>query len=188
MTTYEPNDQELVAAANGGDEAAFAILCRRYLPNAYNVAFGILAGFPDARGQAEDAVQITLTGFGEMFPGFPHSDSPRQAVIKLAVRAARGLRDKARRRREYAEVVDPPAPPSVEPDPLLRDLVRAAVESLSDALRDVVVLRYWRSLSYEEIAEALDIPLGTVRSRLYLAAKVLRDDPRLKGLEGLNCE
>jgi len=184
MATGEPTDQELVAAANRGDEAAFAGLVRRYIPLAQKVALRILAGRPDSGGLAEDAVQDALVEFAGMFPGFPSTGLPGQTVFKLAVRAARGLRDKDRRRRERAANVDPPAPPSAAADPFLRDILRAVVASLSEPLRDVFVLRFRDFASEKEIAEALEIPVGTVKSRLHLAVKALREDRRLKDLLG----
>ncbi|MCX6021097.1 MAG: RNA polymerase sigma factor [Chloroflexi bacterium] len=72
--------------------------------------------------------------------------------------------------------VEPPPAlgPSLE-DALGEDeALYAALAQLSDKLRAVVVLRYGRDLSYQEIADVLDIPVGTVKSRMDLALKTLR--------------
>jgi RNA polymerase sigma-70 factor (ECF subfamily) len=60
-----------------------------------------------------------------------------------------------------------------------------ALRNLSDKLRVVVVLRFYNGLSYAEIAESLDIPIGTVKSRLDLAMKTLRRELQAANLEGL---
>ena len=65
---------------------------------------------------------------------------------------------------------------------LARDAVGRALPALSNELRMVVVLRYWGDLSLAEIAERLDIPVGTVKSRLHAALQALRR--RIEPAEG----
>ena len=67
------------------------------------------------------------------------------------------------------------APPDAEP-------IDAALTALSPERREVLTLRFVDDLSLAEIAVALDVPLGTVKSRLHLALKELREDPRIKDL------
>jgi RNA polymerase sigma-70 factor (ECF subfamily) len=63
-----------------------------------------------------------------------------------------------------------------------RDLVGRLVRKLPPDQQLVVALRYWRCLSLEEVADRLDLPLGTVKSRLYYAMRTLRQElDRLDG-------
>ncbi|HLF12027.1 MAG TPA: sigma-70 family RNA polymerase sigma factor, partial [Gammaproteobacteria bacterium] len=70
-----------------------------------------------------------------------------------------------------------PAAPTVEVEPL-----DAVLAGLSAERREVLTLRFVDDLSLEEIAAALEIPLGTVKSRLHLAIRQLREDPKIKEL------
>jgi len=70
-----------------------------------------------------------------------------------------------------AELADEPGPQ----DDSRLEIMRESISKLNPALREIMELRLQSELSYEEIAEALDIPVGTVRSRLHHAVKQLRD-------------
>jgi len=179
MSRDQPTDEELIKAANRGDREALSLLCGRYLSWAVRVAFGVLARFPDAQGEAESAAQQALIAFVALFPGFPPTDSPKQAIFGLAVREARRLRDKLRRKREHAGDCDLPTSPNEPDDPLRRDIVRLSIESLPERLREIIVMRYWLPAPVREIAAAFDLPVGTVKSRLHEAFETLRSDPRL---------
>jgi len=92
--------------------------------------------------------------------------------------------DAVRKARRYVGVDDEvlaelPAEPAVEAQPL-----DAALAALSPERREVLTLRFVDDLSLAEIAVALDVPLGTVKSRLHLGLKQLRDDSRIKDLLG----
>jgi RNA polymerase sigma-70 factor (ECF subfamily) len=75
----------------------------------------------------------------------------------------------------------PPPPASVPPSAPDSHLA-AALAELSDELREVVIMRLIEDMSVEEVATALDIPTGTVKSRLHNALAALRNNPRLKDL------
>lgn len=182
MADDERTDEELFSAAQRGDSAAFAALCRRHLPVARRAAFAVLASWPTAWPEAEDAAQDALVGFADCVRELPSNSSPRAIIGRLAVCAAWKRRTKLRRGREHDADVDPPAPNDPVSDPTRRECVRAAVESLPQPHRDVIRLRFWVALSLDEIAAALKIPLGTVKSRLHSAAQALRRDPDLCGL------
>jgi RNA polymerase sigma-70 factor (ECF subfamily) len=96
--------------------------------------------------------------------------SPRAFLFGIARHV--GL-SHARRSRPAAPLPDLPAPPAPEAAPL--DAMRTAIHSLPPQIRETLELRLREDLSYEEIAAVLQIPLGTVRSRLHTALHFLRD-------------
>jgi RNA polymerase sigma-70 factor (ECF subfamily) len=65
-----------------------------------------------------------------------------------------------------------------------RELVRACLDRLPDFLRQVVLMAYYQGLKYQEIADALDIPLGTVKSRLHAALVKLHEVWEQQGVPG----
>jgi len=90
------------------------------------------------------------------------------------------MRGAASHRMQGLDGIDPPAPD--EPEPLDLQRLFAGLAQLSEPHRQILQLKYFTVLSYEEIAETLDIPKGTVMSRLHLARKALaarigKEDP-----------
>jgi RNA polymerase sigma-70 factor (ECF subfamily) len=81
--------------------------------------------------------------------------------------------DALRRRKRLDELVEPPAAPSAREDARL-ETMRAAITELPASQRETLMLKLQHELSYEEIAEVLAIPVGTVRSRLHHAVLHLR--------------
>ena len=99
-------------------------------------------------------------------------DSPRAWLFGIARHL---VGDWFRRRQPMEPLPDgQPAAAPVEPDPRLEWMRRAVLE-LSPALRETLELRLRDELNYEEIAQVLDIPVGTVRSRLHHAVRQLRE-------------
>ena len=129
------------------------------------------------RTEAEDAVQEALVLAWRGWPKL--RDAARfeawfdRILVNVCYERLRG------RKRAPSEALAPDAPVSGR-DPfaagLARDAVSRALHSLTPEQRIVVVLRYWRDLSIEEIAERVRIPSGTVRSRLHYALRTLRSE------------
>ncbi|MEZ5238173.1 MAG: sigma-70 family RNA polymerase sigma factor [Microthrixaceae bacterium] len=140
---------------------------------AFRVANGILRN----PSLAEDAVQETMIKAWQGLPRFRGESSLRSWVLRIAHNTAVSM---LRRRRE--SVLDPQDMPEIAggPDPArssaamsdLRD-VRAALESLDELSRSVVVLREVEGMSYQEIAETLEVPVSTVKTRLLRARRSL---------------
>jgi RNA polymerase sigma-70 factor (ECF subfamily) len=87
----------------------------------------------------------------------------------------------ARRKRRGVETLDDAMPGLVVADPkLARSELAAAMANLSVAHREVVLLRFVDDLSIDEIADALDVPAGTVKSRLHHAIAAMREDPHIR--------
>ena len=164
-------DRELVERAQQGDESAYAALAVRIADRMYAVAQHILQD----PGRAEDAVQQAMIDIWRKLPQLQDPDRFQAWAYRIVVRAAYaeagrqrlwGLRAATGPERTYA--------PDHAPGVADRDQIERGFQRLPADHRAVVVLKYFASLPNDEIAEALDIPEGTVRSRLHYSLKTLR--------------
>jgi RNA polymerase sigma-70 factor (ECF subfamily) len=177
------SDEELVALCNVGDarEAAraFETLYRRHRDFVLRVA----RRFTRDRELALDALQETFTYLLNKFPPAGDGLTLTARLPTLLYPAAKNAAITAvRKARRYAgggdaELEEIPADPPPDAGP-----IDAALAKLSPERREVLNLRFVDDLSLAEIAVALDVPLGTVKSRLHLALKELREDSRIKDL------
>jgi RNA polymerase sigma-70 factor, ECF subfamily len=128
-------------------------------------------GFADAQS-AEDLLHDTFVQAARQPERLARAVSPRAWLFTIA----RNLAVTCLRRRRTTQPL-PDVAPATEPtkDPRL-DRMRATIARLPDTLREPLELRLKGDLSYEEIAEVLGIPLGTVRSRLHNAVRWLRSE------------
>lgn len=163
-------DQWLVRRSKGGDREAFSILVTRYQAPVFRVVRGILT---DPAESDDVAQEVFLKAYANLAK-FRGDAGFFTWLYRIAVNEA--LR--ARKRRPLVtsdELPEAEAPP--EPDeegPSLRTLQRL-LGKLTDDFRSVVVLRDIEGLTYQEIAETLEIPIGTVESRLFRARQELRE-------------
>ena len=176
------SDEQLVDVCNDGDaEAAaeaFEALYRRHRDFVLRVA----RRFTRDRDLALDALQET---FAYLLQKFPPAGPGLRLTAKLETllypvaknSAITALRKTRRLAGGDAELDEMSGPPEVEGAP-----IDAALARLSPERREVVTLRFVDDLSLAEIATALEIPLGTVKSRLHLAIKDLRADPETRAL------
>ncbi len=177
-------DYALVQAALSGDEKAFAKLLSRYK----DAIFFMLLKMVNNKSDAED---LTLEAFGKAFKSL-HQYSPSFAfstwLFKIAsnncidfLRKKRGLHVSIENSMETNENNEAPIKlKSKEPNPeekLIRNqkaiLLRMVVRRLKPRYRTLVELRYFREFSYEEIANELNLPLGTVKAQLFRAREML---------------
>jgi RNA polymerase sigma-70 factor (ECF subfamily) len=183
------DDRDLIADARRGDRAAFGALVRRYQDRLYPTLLR-LTGRPE---DAHDLIQDTFLRAYQKLGRFHGDSSFYTWIYRIAVNLALSERRKRRPivglsvrddleggRLEPASDVsrtDPSLP--LEQDE--RDaLVQKALNGLSFESRAVVVMKDLDGLPYEEIAQTLQIPIGTVRSRLHRARMELRE--RLRGV------
>src|SRR5688572_16555667 len=177
------SDEELVAICNGGDATdagqAFEVLYWRHRDFVLRVA----RRFTHDRELALDALQETFTYLLSKFPPAGNGLTLTARLSTLLYPAAKNAAiTAARKARRYAGAGDEtleelPAEPAVDAGP-----IDAALARLSPERREVLTLRFVDDLSLAEIAVALEVPLGTVKSRLHLALKELREDSRIKDL------
>ena len=175
----EASDQELIAAINSGDESAFEILYYRYRDWVAGLAFRFTA---DSE-MALDVMQETFLYLARKFPGFILTAQLKTFLYP----AVRNLSIAARRRRDRFSSDETASAtleqiPNQAPDGQGSDTVIAVLDIIPEEQRDVLLLRFVDGLSLNEIATALEIPLGTVKSRLHNALGKLRQDVRTKKL------
>jgi len=161
-----PSDHQLVAAANRGEAEAFAVLYRRHRD------FTLAVARQHARDEQE-ALDVLHDAFSELlsrFPGFELTGTVRGYLYRVVVRRCISLARKRNRVLPLGQL-EPTAPPTHSSG----DFERLAAR-LSPVQREVVLLRFVLDMKIREIAVVLDVPEGTVKSRLHGALRALRDE------------
>lgn len=164
---------QLIYRSQAGDQAAFGEIFEQYKNLVYKTAFLLL----DDRYQAEDALQeIFVKVYGSLAKYDPARGAFSTWLYRMTVNHCLNQRRKARPAAEPGEYPGIAITPArrVEDRLAEEESIRLALQSLSGKLRVVIVLRYYHELSYAEIAQILDIPLGTVQSRLNQAMKKIQ--------------
>jgi len=169
-----PTDAELVARCLDGDEEAYRALVLRYQDGLYRYALRMV-GSPDA---AEDMVQLTLIKAYRSLGRCREPDRFGSWVFRILSNRCKDYL-KSRQGRETAIPEDWPDPggdPSegAERADLLRRVQHALLE-LPPAQREAFVLKHVEGLSYEEIAERLDVSIGSLKMRVFRAREALRE-------------
>ena len=176
------NDEQIVERALSGDPEAFGEIVRRWERRIFALAYGMLGREEDAR----DATQETFLAAFRNLRGFRgdarvsswlHRIAVNQCITRqrrAKVRGETALEDEAEKNASvFALPID--ASPARSAEAFERSLaVRKAVGSLPPDLRQVVVMKEFEELTFQQIAEALEIPLSTVKSRLYTALRQLQ--------------
>ena len=175
---------DLIQRFQQGQPRAFDALYERFKDYVYRVAFFVTRH----DGEAEEAVQETFIDVLRALPNY-RVDGPARFETWLYRVTVNRCRSRMRRKRppsanwdEIEERLECPTQthPTRNPEQATLNRERAAelwraVDGLSDKHRVIVFLRYQQGLSYEEIAQAMGINLGTVKSRLYYAHKKLKE-------------
>ena len=176
-----PSDPELIAAINGGDAAAFEVLYFRYRDWVVALAFRF-TGDNDA---ALDVLQETFLYVLRKFPGFKLTANFKTflypAVRNLSIAARRKAERYQASEEDLKQLENTPGQLVAEAAPGDLEIV---LGELPEEQREVVLLRFLEGLSLGEIAEAMEIPLGTVKSRLHNALQTLRHDERTRDYFG----
>ena len=172
---YDPrSDLELVEAANRGDAGAFEALYRRYRDWAARLA----CRFTRSADEAADVVQETFLYLLKKFPGFKLTAHMTTFLYPVVKHIAINLRRRGMRFAQGGDPFDSVEAPREKSAG--RGELAAALGALPEPQREVVLMRFVDSMTLAEISAALDIPLGTVKSRLHNALSILRDDPRTR--------
>ena len=179
------HDDELILRLQRGDEWAFQLLVRRFRKKIFSIAFGITL---DAE-ESQDIVQEVLLQVYRSIGSFRADASLSTWLHRITVNRCLNWKRRWARRFKWLHVStdssdDQPAiePPSELPSPesrlahaQTRQQIDNALKLLPEQARVVFVLRELEGLSYEEIAEATNTKLGTVRSRLFHARQRLKE-------------
>lgn len=168
-------DDLTLARAQRGEEPAWRALVERYQRPVFALLSRMLA--PGPRDRVEDLAQDTFLRAFRALPGFDRAATGRLSSWLLTI-AARLALDELRRRRAPHEPLHAGGAAlagATRPDRrLVAEIVEAAIAQLSPEHRAVVLLREVFGLDYDELAAALAISIGTVRSRLSRARAELR--------------
>jgi RNA polymerase sigma-70 factor (ECF subfamily) len=161
-----PTDDELMSAVRAGDRTAFDALFERYRDPVWRF-------FRRRVADADQAADLAQETYLAIWQGAVRYE-PRGAFRSYLFGIAFNLLAAARR----SAAARPPVeiePPSNTGDPADVIWVRRALAELDDLEREIVMLREYEGLSYDEIAALVRVPVGTVRSRLFRAREALRE-------------
>lgn len=175
----EDDDPALVRRCLRGDRQAFEQLVVRYQKPVFNVALRMLRDTQDAL----DVAQITFLKAFEHLAGYDPTFKFYSWIYRIAVNES--LNSRASRKAfdsvDGEEPDEAPGPDrQVEAEQTRRE-IEDALMRLSPELRAVVVLRHFMHLSYQDMAVVLELPEKTVKSRLYSARQLLRDELLQRG-------
>jgi RNA polymerase sigma factor (sigma-70 family) len=177
-------DLELVAKAKEGDQNAFSKLMARYRDSIFFMVLKMVHN-------RDDAEDLTIEAFGKAFNSINNYSADYAFSTWLFKIATNNSIDFIRKKRLQTTSLDqtsttddgettPIAVRDHAPDPeetVIKEQraakIREAIEQLSPKYRSLIELRYLDELSYEEIAEKLDLPLGTVKAQLFRAKDML---------------
>jgi RNA polymerase sigma-70 factor, ECF subfamily len=171
------SDLDLIAAVNSGDVASFETLYLRYRDWVVRLAYRI-TGNEDL---ALDVLQETFLYFLQKFPGFVLTANLKTFLYPAVKNLSIAARQKSARyqstpaEQDFLETLE-----AINPDDSGQSTLAAALGHLSEEHRETLLLRFVDDLSLTEIAEAMEVPVGTVKSRLHGALSILRRDPRTK--------
>jgi RNA polymerase sigma-70 factor (ECF subfamily) len=166
------NDQQLVHDACAGDGTAFDALYYRYRDWVVTLAYRFTHNHDDAL----DVLQETFSYVLRKFPHLQLTASMKTFLYPAVRNLSIEIRRKRRRSSGGEEALAFLPDPSAATKPALEDLA-AVLSALDAAHREVLLMRFVDGLKLEEIAAALSIPLGTVKSRMHNALQQLRADP-----------
>lgn len=179
------DERELVERAAENDHRAFQVLVERYQRKAYTVAFGILRN-------EDEAMDVTQDAFVKVYKALPRFKGQAAFytwLYRIIVNLCIDRKRKSSRRGEVAyedtytqgddtAIAGPvlastgiESPSAAYARRELREQMAEAMDSLSERHREILVLREVQGLSYEELSDILEVPKGTIMSRLFHARK-----------------
>lgn len=180
MSSPSDEDLDLLTRVAAHDRRAFESLYRRYHRRLLAYLLRLLGGRLE---EAEEALDDTFYAVWQNAGSFRGGSRVSSWLFGIAYRKGLKTIERAGRRRlelpeSDADPIEPEAPESPRRDLERRELARAvaaALGGLSPEQRRVVVLTYYRGLSYPEISERLGVPVGTVKTRMFHARRRLRE-------------
>ena len=171
-------DSALVERCRAGDDAAFTALVDRYK----DLVFGLIVRLLGDRQRAEDVAQEAFLRIHRGLPYFRGEASLSTWIYRIVLNLC--AQERSRRPPDASlDEADERGRPRVEPgqadrsftDLELRDRLRNALDRLPDHYRVLIAAHYLDGVQYESLAEALDLPLGTVKTHLHRAKRRLRE-------------
>ncbi len=181
-STAEQDDLQLVTASKGGDQDAFAQLVQRYQRRVFNLVYRMLQQYEEAN----ETTQETFLAAWQGLPAFRGDARFATWLYRIAYNCS--LKQLEQRKRDKALQValeaeqDNTKLTDTEMD--VRDrqaLVREHLSHLPAKYRIVLILRHLQDMTYEEMAEILTMPIGTIKTHLFRARNLLKE--RLQALD-----
>ncbi|PPD35902.1 MAG: RNA polymerase sigma factor RpoE [Methylomonas sp.] len=188
----EDLDQDLVRRVQQGDKSAFDLLVIKYQHKIVHLVNRYVKDPSEAQDVAQDTFIKAYKALGE----FRGESAFYTWLYRIAINTAKNyLLSRSRRHSDYE--VDMQDAEQIENAPQLKDIetpenqlmneqiiqvIKSAIEKLPEEMRIAIMLREFEGMSYEEIAEAMDCPIGTVRSRIFRAREAI--DEQLNPLLG----
>ncbi len=175
-TLDESSERNLIVRAKSGDVGAFSVLTRVYLQRVYRAAYAVMRNHADAEDVAQETLvraYQNIARFDETRPLFPWL---YRIARNLCLNRIQRVGKRETELPEYDYFPDRDAGPeeaAIASDE--RERIRRAVSMLPEQHRRIIELSHFQECSYREIADILDIPMGTVMSRLYHARRKLRE-------------
>jgi RNA polymerase sigma-70 factor (ECF subfamily) len=187
--TVEVSDLTLVQRVQRGEKAAFDLLVRKY----QHKVVKLVLRYVRSPAEAEDVAQEAFIKAYRALPQFRGDSAFYTWLYRIAINTAKNaiasrdrspidyhfdLNDPEESAGMQNRLKDPDTPEGLALTEEIRAIVNTAIEALPDELRTAIVLRELEGLSYEEIAVAMECPVGTVRSRIFRAREAI--DKRLR--------
>jgi len=188
-------DRELVARVQGGDKKAFDLLVLKYQQKVLNLVMRYIRD----HSEAQDVVQEAFIKAYRALAGFRGDSAFYTWLYRIAINTAKNYLVAQGRRPPKDDIEAGDAeqydnahglkeydtPEALAQKDELQHTVNAAIQDLPEDLRTAIMLRELEGLSYEEIANAMSCPVGTVRSRIFRAREAIeaRIRPLMQGNE-----
>lgn len=178
IVSGEISDAECVRRLQRGDTEAFTPLVQRYQRTIFNLAYRMLGDYDDAAEVSQEAFLSAYRSIGS----FRGDASFSTWLYRIAVNHANTRRKSAgvwQQRTAPIESIEPPSDGGADPANAvarneLRQQVQAALNELTPEDASIILLRDLQDVPYEEVAQVLGIPIGTVKSRLHRARRALK--------------
>ena len=183
--TQQPNtDKQLVQRCQNGDQVAYELLVRKYQ---FRVA-RLLSRYISIETEIEDISQEVFIKAYKALKNFRGDSEFYTWLYRIAVNTAKNhLSYKSRRKAEYgfdpqnneessyelSQMTDIQTPESLLAGKQMFMTLKQTIKDMPSELQEAIVLREFDGLSYDEIALAMDCPIGTVRSRIFRAREIL---------------
>jgi RNA polymerase sigma-70 factor (ECF subfamily) len=187
--TVEESDLVLVKRVQRGDKSAFDLLVRKYQHKVVKLVLRYVRN----PAEAEDIAQEAFIKAYRALPQFRGDSAFYTWMYRIAINTAKNslasrdrspiaydldLNDPEESHSVQTKLQDPDTPEGMALTEEIRGIVNSAIEGLPEELKTAIVLRELDGLSYEEIAAAMECPVGTVRSRIFRAREAI--DKRLR--------
>lgn len=189
----QTNDQELVKRVQNGEKAAFDLLVRKYQHRVVK----LVSRYIHDSHEALDVAQEAFIKAYRAMPSFRGDSAFYTWLYRISINTAKNhlvaqVRQPVHTETEMenaegngvaisSRLTDGDSPERIIMSDEVRDTVLESIERLPEDLRTAIILRELEGMTYEEIAEAMDCPVGTVRSRLFRARESIDNDLRALG-------